>query len=208
MGFYILLYAVLAGVGWLVKRCFHAPMLTPGRDIREGEPLLSRVANAAVGFLSPVGNPHDNLSTIFARGRSMPRQVGSAIEFRATSGWRYGFIGCAIFLLVFCINLELTTELSGQTPMDMYLLIVGIMAYGIAYVWRFRLAVDGVDLSVMNGLFMTRHFELTELTGVRRTREGYKMYFADRRSISVPFFVEGHDMLRDFLIGQLEDNGV
>lgn len=177
------------------------------RDIREEQSLAHRILMAAFGVLSPVGNPHENLATIFAFGRKDARSEGTATVFRATIGWRYGFLIASPFLMLLAVYIETQTDLGGQTPMAFYLLILGTLIYTAFYIWRFRLAIDGIDMTCTTGTLMTRHYDLTQLVRAEITKDGFKLYFADGRKIAVPRFIEGHDLLRDFMIGQLEDNG-
>ncbi|WP_299296205.1 hypothetical protein [uncultured Tateyamaria sp.] len=177
------------------------------RDIRKGESLIFRLIKAGIETFSPVGNPEDNIATIFSVGRSLPQQEGDAIVFRATAGWRYGYLALMPFVIGFAIYLELSSGLSGQTPLDMYLLIAGMLVWCGVYMWKFRLVVDGVDMTCTSGLLMQRRFDLSRMTSAKNTRDGYKLYFDDGRRIGIPRFLEGHDLLKAFLIEQLEDNG-
>ncbi|WP_415922486.1 hypothetical protein [Tateyamaria sp. SN6-1] len=180
----------------------HAP-----RDIREEESLTKRIAMAGYGVLSPVGNPQDNLATIFKFGRKDARTEGSAAVFQSTAGWRYGFLLVLPLLAWFTVYIESQTDVGGQTPYSFYALVAAGLLYTGVYIWRFRLVIDGIDMTCTNTFLMTRHFDLTKLIRARTKQDGYTLYFEDGRKIAVPRFIEGHDLLRDFLIGQLEDNG-
>ena len=187
-------------------RAFVGGMNAP-RDIRDGETLVQRVVKAGIGVLSPVGNPQDNLATIFAFGRKDGRTEGSSVVFQATVGWRYGFILALPLLMWFAYYIEDQTDLGGQTPYAFYALIMAGLIYTGVYIWRFRLVIDGIDMTCTTGTLMTRHFDLTQLVRAETKQDGYTLHFADGRKIAVPRFLEGHDLLIDFLIGQLEDNG-
>ena len=194
---------------WFVTRklrSFVGGMNAP-RDIREEESLTKRVALAGFGVLSPMGNPQENLATVFKFGRKDGRTDGSATVFQATAGWRYGFILVVPLLAWFAVYIESQTNLGGQTPYMFYLMIAGVMLYTGVYIWRFRLVIDGIDMTCTSHLLMTRHFDLTKLTRAETKQDGYTLYFENTRKIAIPRFLEGHDLLRDFLIGQLEDNG-
>lgn len=194
---------------WFVTRklrSFVGGMNAP-RDIREEESLAKRVAVAGFGVLSPVGNPQDNLATIFKFGRKDARTEGTASVFRATAGWRYGFLLVLPLLAWFTVYIESQTDIGGQTPYNFYLLIALGLAYTGVYIWRFRLVIDGIDMTCTSNLLMTRQFDLSKLVRAQTKQDGYTLYFEDGRKIAIPRFVEGHDLLKDFLIGQLEDNG-
>ena len=180
----------------------HAP-----RDIREEKSLSQRIFMAAFGVLSPVGNPEENLGTIFALGRKDARTEGTATVFRATAGWRYGYLVLMPFLVAFVVHLETSTSIAGQTPAVYYLAMAGFLAWVGVYMWRFRLAIDGIDMTCTTTMMMTRHYDLSRLVRAENTRDGYTLYFDDKRKVAIPRFLEGHDLLKDFLIGQLEDNG-
>ena len=96
-------------------RSFVGGMNAP-RDIREEESLTKRVAMAGFGVLSPVGNPQENLATIFAFGRKDGRSEGSATVFQATAGWRYGFLLVLPLLAWFTVYIESQTDHGGATP--------------------------------------------------------------------------------------------
>ena len=181
----------------------HAP-----RDIREEKTLAQRIFMAAFGVLSPVGNPEENLSTIFSVGRKDARTEGTATVFRAAAGWRYGFLILVPFLIAFVIHLETQTDFAGQTSPLFYAGIMIAFIWMAIYIWRFRLAIDGLDMTCTTGTLMTRHFDLDTLIRVETTRDGYALYFENGRKLAIPRFLEGHDLLKDFLIGQLEDNGL
>ena len=187
-------------------RSFVGGMNAP-RDIREEESLTKRVAMAGFGVLLPVGNPQENLATIFAFGRKDGRSEGSATVFQATAGWRYGFLLVLPLLAWFTVYIESQTDIGGQTPYNFYLLVAAGLLYTGVYIWRFRLVIDGIDMTCTTNFLMTRHFDLTQLIRAETKQDGYTLYFADGRKIAIPRFLEGHDLLRDFLIGQLEDNG-
>ncbi|MEL6562949.1 MAG: hypothetical protein AAGK30_13655 [Pseudomonadota bacterium] len=187
-------------------RAFVGGMHAP-RDIREEQTLLQRIVMAAFGVLSPVGNPSENLATIFAFGSKDARSEGTATVFRAAAGWRYGFLLVSPGMMALAVYIEGQTDLGGQTPMAFYLLILAVLIYTAIYIWRFRLSIDGIDMTCTTGSMMTRRFDLTQLIRAETTKDGYKLYFADGRKIAIPRFLEGHDLLRDFMIGQLEDNG-
>jgi len=203
---YIILFAIFS-FGMSRMQRYIGAHLGGDRDIRKEESLIFRVIKAGIETFSPVGNPEGNIATIFSVGRSMPRQEGSAIVFRATSGWRYGYLALMPFVIAFAIYFELSTGMSGQTPFEMYLLIGGFLIWGGFYMWRFRLTVDGIDMTCTTAWLTQRSFDLTRMTGAKNTRNGYRLYFDDGRNIAVPRFLEGHDLLKAFLIEQLEDNG-
>ena len=180
----------------------HAP-----RDIREEKTLGQRIFMAAFGVLSPVGNPEENLGTIFSVGRKDARTEGTATVFRTTAGWRYGFPVLVPFLIAFVFYLETQTDFAGQTSPLFYAAILAAFVWMMVYIWRFRLSIDGLDMTCTNGLLMSRHFDLDKLTRAETTRDGFTLYFSDGRKIAIPRFIEGHDLLRDFVIGELEANG-
>jgi len=209
------MYLILAGVAlfwigtWVVTRKLrnfvggiHAP-----RDIREEKPLAQRIFMAAFGVLSPVGNPEENLGTIFAAGRKDARTEGTATVFRTAAGWRYGFPILVPFLIAFVIHLETQTDFAGQTSPLFYAGIAVAFVWMAVYIWRFRLAIDGLDMTCTAHTLMTRHFDLGTWIRAETTRDGFTLYFEDGRKVAIPRFIEGHDLLKDFLIGQLEDNG-
>ena len=187
-------------------RSFVGGMNAP-RDIREEESLIKRIAVACYGALSPVGNPQDNLATIFKFGRKDARTEGTASVFQATAGWRFGFLLVLPLLGWFTVYIESQTDIGGQTPYMFYLLVSAGLFYTGVYIWRFRLVIDGIDMTCTTNLLMTRHFDLTKLVRAETKQDGYTLHFEDGRKIAIPRFLEGHDLLRDFLIGQLEDNG-
>ena len=181
----------------------HAP-----RDIREEKSLSQRIFMAGFGVLSPVGNPEENLGTIFSVGRKDARTEGTATVFRAAAGWRYGFLILVPLLVAYVFHLETQTDFAGQTSPLFYASILATFVWMAVYIWRFRLAIDGLDMTCTTGTLMTKHFDLDQLIRAENTRDGYKLYFEDGRKVSIPRFLEGHDLLKDFLIGQLEDNGL
>ncbi|WP_299684700.1 hypothetical protein [uncultured Tateyamaria sp.] len=203
---YLILFGIIS-VGMMFVQKKLGALIHGPRDIREEKGLFQRIFIAVFGVLSPVGNPEENLGTIFALGRKDARTEGTATVFRAAAGWRYGYLILMPFLIAFAIHLELGSNVAGQTPVGMYLLIGGLLIWCGVYMWRFRLVIDGIDMSCTTGTLMTKHFDLTELIRAQTTRDGYQLTFEDGRKISIPRFLEGHDLLRDFLIGQLEDNG-
>ena len=209
----VMLLGVIALVRWgfttaihkLWMRLFGEP-LHGGADIRQGEGVLSRVATTASGFASPIGNPSEHLATIFAFGRRDPRQHGQETVFEAPAGWRFGFLAVAGFLGFFAVHFE-TSGQGGEPQLDMYVFLGALLLYMGAYIWSFRLSIDGVRLTCMNYLFQTRSYDLTQLVAARRGKDGYKLHFADGRKANVPLFIEGHDILIQFLGEELEANG-
>ncbi|MEM6760879.1 MAG: hypothetical protein AAF601_15505 [Pseudomonadota bacterium] len=188
----------------LWQRLFGEPLMA-GQDIRSSDGVLTRMSNAAIGIASPVGNPTDNLSTIFAFGRKQPKQEGHTTVFRAPVGWKYGFCAVVGFLVYFCFHFERTAN--APTPWDMYVIGAAMLGYMAAYIWRFRVTIDGTQLTAMNFFFATFRYDLTLMLGARRTKDGYKLYFSDGRVARLPLFIEGHDVLIQFLSEELEANG-
>lgn len=198
---------------WLLKvsgktiwrRLFGDPLMG-GKDIRAKDGLVSRVATAGLGLALPLGNPRENLATVFAAGRKQPKQQGTATVFEAPAGWRYGFLAVVAFFVYFCFHFEATSN-STDSLWDTYAIIGALFLYMGAYIWSYRLTIDGVALSNMSFLFMTKHYDLTQMVGARRGNDGYKLHFADGRVANVPLFIEGHDILIEFLGQELDANG-
>ncbi len=201
----LLVLATSLGVFLLSRRL--ARKLTGPHDIREDRTMLMRLLNALVGFWSPIGNPEEAIGNVFSVGRKTPQQVDDTLVFRATVGWRYGYLALIPFVIGFIVYLETGTHLAGQTPAIYYLIMVGFLIWAGAYMWIFRLEIDVDDMSCTSALLTQRQFDLWDLTAAKTTRDGYTLYFTKNRKISVPRFIEGHDAFKALIIARLDTNG-
>lgn len=179
---------------------FIMTMKARGRDIRKEDGLAVRIGKEAFDLALPMGNPQADMMTVFSFGKKQPERVDSVTVFRATSGWRYGFIVVTAFLVYLCTQME-------QGPLIHYLVIGGGLLWCGIYMWRFRLEIDGKDMVCTTHTLQIKHFDLNLLKSIRYTQDGYKLRFTDGRRLTVPQFLEGHDHFKRKMIETLEING-
>ena len=201
----LLVLAASLGVFLLSRRV--ARKLTGPHDIREDRTMRNRLLNALVGFWSPIGNPEEAIGNVFSVGRKAPQQVAGTLVFRTTVGWRYGYLALIPFVIGFIVYLETRTDLSGETPASIYMIMVAMLIWLGVYMWKFRLEIDVDDMSCTSALLFQKHFDLWDLTAAKTTRDGYTLYFTKNRKISVPRFIEGHDAFKQMIITRLDTNG-
>ncbi|MFL4469425.1 hypothetical protein ACERZ8_05890 [Tateyamaria armeniaca] len=192
--------ALYFGGAYIAKR------LIGPRDIRTDRTMWDRLLNTLIGFWSPVGNPEEAIGNVFAVGRKTPQTIGSTQVFRATVGWRYGYIALMPLLVAFVAYLELFTEFAGQTPVHYYLMMLAFLIWGGIYIWTFRLEIDQDEMSCTTAMLVQREFDLWDLTSAKTTRDGFTLHFAGRSRISVPRFIEGHDTFKALIIERLDIN--
>lgn len=197
---FALAIALVSGGKYLVGR-----LLGP-RDIRADHQIWDRLLNTLVGFWSPVGNPEEAMTKVFSMGRKDPQHIGFTTVFRATIGWRFGYLVVVAAVVAFSVHLELTDDMAGQTPVMYYLLLGGFLIWGGVYMWLFRVEIKDDDLSCTHFSLFQRHFDLADLTGAKKTRDGYQLRFTGWRKISVPLFIEGHDTFKAIIIARLDKN--
>lgn len=201
------IFLILLGIAFAAGCKYIINLAMGGGDIRNDDRRFQRMIHTVIDFASPVGNPEKNLATIFSVGDSEPVRRHGAMAFSSTVGWRYGYAAFVLFLIGFAVHLEATSGPEGYASAMTYAFFAAVLAWGGAYMWTFCVTVDGDRLSSTTGFLITRHFDLSQLRSVRKTRDGYRLNFGFMQSVSVPFFLNGHDVLRDLLIKRLNDNG-
>ena len=201
---YLILLALTAGFPFLIIGLSVLSLVRKlrgmdGRDIRKKDNLAVRIGKEAFDLALPAGNPRADMATVFAFGKKQPQRSEGVTTFRATSGWRYGFLAVSAFLVYLCTQIE-------QGPLIYYIVGGGGLIWCGIYMWVFRLEIDGSDMVCTTPLFQVRHFDLALLKTVRETQDGYKLRFEDGRKVTVPQFLEGHGFFKKMMIETLEIN--
>ena len=171
-----------------------------GRDIRKKDNLAVRIGKEAFDFALPMGNPQADMATVFAFGKKQPQRIDDTMIFRATTGWRYGFIAVTAFLMYLSTQLE-------AGPLIYYIVGGGGLLWCGIYMWVFRLEISGTQMVCTKGNLTAGHYDLALLHSVRDTKDGYKLRFSDGQRLTVPQFLEGHGVLRKLMIEALDANG-
>ena len=205
-------FAVLAALAIAMTVIFAIGILalirvSRGRDIRAPDSPLERLFLDLVQEAVPYTRLQAKVEQVYSFGKADPMRDGRALVFRATIGWRLGYLAGLVFVIFFCSRIEADPATAGQTPAFIHGMgAMALVSCGV-YLWWFRLRIDGNDLTCTTGTLRTRRFDLALLDEVRKTKDGYRMRFSDGAMVTLPQFLEGRDVLLGVLIRTLERNG-
>jgi hypothetical protein len=137
-------------------------------------------------------------------GKDHAVEQDGVMTFQCTMGMRLvtaALIGLLLFQLAIL-------GFAGASDIFAFLLIAGLGAYFVYYLFTFRIQIYDNEVVWVDWFLRARSHDLSQLRRVEQDSSGgYRLEFFDGTSAYILRYINGHGLLKDFLLAALEING-